>query len=73
MIEGFILPYSTSTVEGFVDAMGRSALDAIHNLRQTKGVTLIVIQWGKNHMNMVRHHDYPMYMELNSMIMQAML
>jgi hypothetical protein len=56
MIERFLLPEPALSIECSIDPVSRLALDRMHDLGNREGA-IFVGQWGKNHVDMIRH-DY---------------
>jgi len=55
-VKRFLLPDSPSAIQKFVDAVRRSALDSLHDLRHGHR-PLGVTNWHESQMNVIRHDD----------------
>jgi hypothetical protein len=73
VIERFCLPDFASAIEGLVNAMSRSTFDGPQNFGQAEGVSLSICQWSEYQVDMVWHNCDAMDLELQFVVMQAML
>jgi hypothetical protein len=73
MVKRLLLPNRPLVMKKLVDAMGCSTLEALHDLRQTKGPAILVFQRREKQMNMVGHDHGSNQIDSSSMFPPTVL